>query len=212
MLSLNPRYLKAATAVAVVGVMLSMFPQMGLSEDAPPKVGDVAADFELKSASGDKVKLSQVVESRPVVLVVLRGYPGYQCPACNTQVVQLLEKAEKLKAAKAQVLIVYPGPSKDLGKHADEFLKDKTIPDHFQLLLDPDFTFTKAYHLRWDAPQETAYPATFVVRKDRQITFAKISKSHGGRTKPDEILKALAPAGAGKTSAKSAGDKTPLVE
>lgn len=160
--------------------------------DLPPKVGDTAADFELKSVSGATVKLSKVAEAGPVVLIVLRGYPGYQCPVCNQQVGQFLSHADKFKAAGATVLMVYPGPSQNLGQRADEFLSGKTLPDGFQMLLDPDYKFTNAYHLRWNAPRETAYPSTFVIQKDRRITFAKVSQTHGDRTKPEDVLKALA--------------------
>jgi len=47
------------------------------------------------------------------------------------------------------------------------------------------------YGLRWNAPNETAYPSTYVVDKQGKIVFAKTSKSHGGRASADEILKAL---------------------
>jgi len=160
-------------------------------DEAPPKVGDTAVDFELLSIKGDKVRLSKIANNGPVVLIVLRGFPGYQCPICSRQVGQLLGEADKIKAAGATVLFIYPGPSKNLSERAKEFVRDKTIPDHFQLLVDPDYSLTNSYHLRWDAPRETAYPATFVIQKDRRITFAKVSREHGGRTTVDEVLKAV---------------------
>jgi len=125
-----------------------------------------------------------------VVLVVLRGYPGYQCPVCNQQVGQFLQQADKFKAAGAQLVFVYPGASKDLALRAKEFWADRSLPDHVQLLIDPDYKFTNAYHLRWDAPKETAYPSTFVIQ-DRKITFAKVSQTHGGRAKVEEVLAML---------------------
>ena len=162
-----------------------------MAADAPPQVDGSAPDFELLSVTGTKVRLSKVAGESPVVLIVLRGFPGYQCPICNQQVGSYLNQAEKLKSAGAQVLLVYPGPSAGLSKRAQEFIKDRTIPDHFQLLLDPDYAFTKAYHLRWDAAGETAYPSIFVVGKDLKVLYAKVSKEHGGRSKPEEVLKVL---------------------
>lgn len=163
------------------------------AEDHPPKVGDTAVDFELSTMSGADVRLSDELKAGPVVLVVLRGFPGYQCPVCNQQVGQYLAQADKFKAAGAKVLLVYPGPATGLNQKAEEFIKGKTVPAHFELLVDPDYTFTKAYRLRWNEAGETAYPSTFVIQKDRKIIFAKVSKSHGGRTKPDEVLSALMP-------------------
>ena len=161
--------------------------------EEPPKVGAEAVDFELTDVQGHLIKLHSVLEKGPVVLVVLRGYPGYQCPVCNKQVGELLSQAENLKLAGSQVLIIYPGPSKGLSERAKEFIKDKSIPDHFHLLLDPDFTFTNRYGLRWDAPNETAYPSTFVIGKNKKVVFAKVSRSHGGRSSAKEVLSALKP-------------------
>lgn len=172
-------------------VLSSLANQFAFSADTLPKVGETAKDFELLSVDGNQVKLTTVLEKGPVVLVVLRGFPGYQCPVCSKQVGQLLNEAEKFKSAGATVLLVYPGPSGKLMERAKEFIKDKTIPDHFSLLVDPDYVLTHAYHLRWNSSGETAFPSTFVIQKNGKISFAKISQSHGGRTEPGEILKEL---------------------
>jgi peroxiredoxin len=126
-----------------------------------------------------------------VVLVVLRGYPGYQCPLCNRQAEDLIKNAEALAAAAARVILVYPGPASDLKKRSEEFLTGKNLPASFDLVLDPDYEFTKLYDLRWDAPQETAYPSTFIVDRKGIVLFSNISKSHGGRIKASEILSVL---------------------
>lgn len=159
--------------------------------DAPPKVGDKAPDFQLLNLQGDKIELSKVVKNGPVVLVVLRGYPGYQCPLCTKQFAEFLKAADDFKAANATLLFVYPGPADKLKEYAKEFTQGKDYPDHFQLLLDPNYNFTTVYALRWDAKNETAYPSTFIIDKDQKVTYAKVSKTHGGRTKAAEILKAL---------------------
>lgn len=163
----------------------------GFAAEMPPKVGETVPKFELQSVEGTTIKLTDYVEKGPVVLVVLRGFPGYQCPICSQQVGQLLEKAEEIKSSGASVLLVYPGPSGKLSEKAKEFIKDKTIPDHFQLLLDPDYKFTNAYHLRWDASGETAYPTTLIIQPNLKVTYSKVSRSHGGRSTAKEILEKL---------------------
>jgi thioredoxin-dependent peroxiredoxin len=161
------------------------------SASEPPKVGDKAADFELKTLAGDAVKLSKLTETGPVVVLVLRGYPGYQCPLCTRQVGDFLAHAEKFAAAETNVVMIYPGPAEGLSAHAEEFLRDKKLPQNFHLLVDPEYSFVNAYHLRWDAPEETAYPSTFVIDAERRVRFAKISMKHGGRTKAADILAEL---------------------
>ncbi len=158
---------------------------------SPPKVGEMAADFELKDLQDRPVKLSLLAGKTPVVLVMLRGFPGYQCPFCTAQVGALLAKADEFAAAGVHVLLVYPGASAQLKEHASEFVGDNGLPTNFTFVLDPDFAFTRQYGLRWDAPGETSYPATFVVDTDLSVLFSKVSHSHGDRATPDEILAAL---------------------
>ena len=112
-------------------------------------------------------------------------------PDLHPQVNDFVSNAEKLKAAGVQVLMVYPGPADDLKAHATEFLSEKNWPKDFLFVLDSDYSFTKTYGLRWDAPNETAYPSTFIVSKEGKVTFAHVSKQHGGRTSADGVLKAL---------------------
>ena len=156
-----------------------------------PGVGDKAGDFSLPTLKGETVQLSGITGNGPVVLVVLRGYPGYQCPACNRQVQDFLSKAKEFSGVGAEVVLVYPGPDDNLVTRAREFASGKQFPENFHLLLDPGYRFTNQYGLRWNAPRETAYPATFLLDKKGTIFFAKISDSHGGRTSAAEILEAL---------------------
>jgi peroxiredoxin len=160
--------------------------------DQPPAVGEIARDFTLAAVDGEKMQLSQLQKKGPVVLIVLRGFPGYQCPVCNVQVGQFLANAKVIEAANANVVLVYPGPADGLKQHAKEFIRGKTLPGNFYLVLDPDFDFTLAYRLRWEAKNETAYPSTFVIGQDGKVQYAKISKTHGGRASVEEVLKILA--------------------
>lgn len=157
---------------------------------SPPAVGDEAADFELESlSSGEKVSLTKTLKNGPVVLVVLRGYPGYQCPICHRQVGELIKEKDGFKGA--TVLMVYPGPSDQLKSKAEEFIGKKTLPGNFDIVLDPGLKFTAAYNLRWDAERETSYPSTFVINKDRKITYAVVSVTHGGRPAAKDVVAAV---------------------
>jgi peroxiredoxin len=92
-------------------------------------------------------------------------------------------------AKNATVLLVYPGPPADLDQHAKEFLaKQAQLPSNVVLVTDPDYTVTNLYGLRWDAPQETAYPSTFVLDKKGVIVFEKVSHSHGDRLSAQDAL------------------------
>ncbi len=162
------------------------------AQPSTPVVGIKAVDFRLESMDGVKVRLSDEVARGPLVLTVLRGWPGYDCPFCTRQFADYLSHAESFEQRGARVLFVYPGPAETLKEHASAFIASRPMPAAFRVLLDPDYTFTNAYGLRWNAPNETAYPATFVLDKRGIVTFASVSRGHGDRVSTEAVLKALA--------------------
>lgn len=168
-----------------------MIVTVGAAIAAPPAVGQKAPDFALETLEGKKIRMSEAVSDKPIVLVVLRGYPGYQCPLCNRQVQDFIQNGATLEAEAGRVILVYPGPASDLKERADEFLSGKKLPRNFELVLDPDYEMTTLYDLRWNAPQETAYPSTFLIDSEGVVIFSKISRSHAGRTKAADILPLL---------------------
>jgi peroxiredoxin Q/BCP len=160
-----------------------------LAQGAQPDVGEMAPDFSLPSLNGSTVRLSEFTGHGPLALVILRGYPGYQCPLCNRQVQDFLRNREGMGTAK--VVLVYPGPDGGLAAKAREFAAGKELPENFELLIDEGYKMTNLYGLRWDAPKETAYPSTFVIDRKGVIRFAKISMTHGGRTTAAELIEQL---------------------
>lgn len=155
-----------------------------------PAVGDQAPAVTLTSTLGEPVDLAKTFEDGKTVLVVLRGYPGYQCGICSRVTNGFIQAAPQLAEAGVQVVMVYPGAAAGLGEKADEFLDSKPLPAPLTMVLDPDYALVNAYGLRWDAPRETAYPSTFIIT-DGKVEWAKISKSHGGRASAKQVLEAL---------------------
>ena len=155
-----------------------------------PKVGEKAPDFTLKTLDDQTVRLGELTAKGNVVLVVLRGWPGYQCPICDRQVQDFIRIKPDFADAKTQIVFVYPGPAADLKAHAEEFKKwkGKEWPAEFLYVLDPDYTMVSAYALRWDAPRETTYASTFVLDSKGTVRFAKTSRTHGDRTKAADVL------------------------
>ena len=86
---------------------------------------------------------------------------------------------------------MYPGPTEDVQKRAGEFAAGKAFPSNFRFVLDPNYVFTVAYGLRWDAPQESAYPSTFVIDRRGVVRYVLVSKVHGGRSTAADVLAEL---------------------
>lgn len=182
----------AALLLAWTGMIAGATNAFAAEAKPIPQVGDTAPDFTLNDLAGEPISLAELRKQSPVVLVVLRGYPGYQCPLCSIQMAGLMAKAKELGAAGAKVVMVYPGPAENLADRAEEFTKSKALPEGFYFVIDPDYQFTESYGLRWNAPKETAYPSTFVIAPDGTVKFAQVSKTHAGRAAVKDILAALA--------------------
>jgi thioredoxin-dependent peroxiredoxin len=180
--------------LAFIGALLIGVP--AFSET--PTVGVKAPDFTLSTPTGKAVRMSEEQHGHNLVLVVLRGFPGYQCPYCVKQVHDFVAHASDFAAKNARVLLVYPGPSAsrailgkkaELDQHAKDFLaKQAELPPNIVLVTDPDYTVTNLYGLRWDAAHETAYPSTFILDKKGMVVFEKISHSHGDRLSAQDAL------------------------
>lgn len=132
--------LRCAALVVTLGVCAA-----GLRVDvraqtaaAPPAVGDKARDFTVNRLDGTPIRLSALTKEGPVVMLMLRGWVGYQCPICTRQVGGFLSRAKDFQAAGANVVMVYPGAADLVQQKAEEFVIGKTIPDKFHFVVDPD--------------------------------------------------------------------------
>lgn len=192
-LPLAPRTRSKRATCWGLGVASVLWAAPLLVQAGTPKVGDKAPAITLKALDDQTVRLNELTASGSVVVVVLRGWPGYQCPVCDRQTQDFIRSAPEFEEADARVLFVYPGPAEGLKAHAKEFQswKGKEWPKEFIYALDPDYNMVDAYGLRWNAPQETAYPSTFVLDTGGIIRFAKISRGHGDRTTAAETLAAV---------------------
>ncbi|TWU58012.1 redoxin domain-containing protein [Rubripirellula reticaptiva] len=159
---------------------------------ASPAVGDSAPDFKLPVVGSDEMfSLSKQCDSGPVVVVVLRGFPGYQCPLCSKQVGALANRAKAIGERASRIVLVYPGPSESLEDHAAEFMGPRTLPSPIVMVRDPDMKMVDKWGLRWNAPRETAYPATFVINGQGNVAWKLVSDNHAGRSTADDVVKAL---------------------
>ena len=189
---MKTRLVLAISTCMLVGFAPLFVAAAGTTEAKQLAVGDKAINFDLPVVgSDDYLQLEDELKQGHVVVIVLRGYPGYQCPVCSGQVGALINRAKAISELAHRVILVYPGEPTELERHAEEFIGSRSIPDPLVIVRDPAMEMVTEWGLRWDAPRETAYPATYVINKNRRVVWTKISSSHAGRTTPDEIIKEL---------------------
>lgn len=179
-------------------VGLATLSPQSASAAGPLAVGDKAPDFELPVQGEDSfLSLSDLVKDGPVVVVVLRGFPGYQCPICSRQVGSMMNRGKTLMTALGnqpnRVVFVYPGEETGdtLDQRAKQFVGSKRLSPPFVMVRDPGMEMVKEWGLRWDEPRETAYPSVYLVGPGSRVKWSKVSKSHGGRASVEEILTAI---------------------
>jgi peroxiredoxin len=173
--------------------VLFTFPSVALADQASPlDVGDRAIDFELPIVGGEGlISLSDEYKKGGVVVIVLRGYPGYPCPMCAQQLGSLANRAQTLAQETHRVILVYPGEKTSLEKHAKRFMGSRRLRDPLVVVRDDGMKMVERWGLRWNTRKETAYPATYIIDRNGQVRWKKISKTHAGRSSVQEILREL---------------------
>jgi len=166
-------------------------------------VGETAPDFALPNAQGDTVRLYELLEEAPVVLV---WYRGVWCPYCNLQLAAYEGALPVIREAGGQMVAISP--------QTPEF-SDSTVEKHnlgFEVLSDVGndvadkyrLTFTlgpevaKIYDehiglLKYNAEGTNELPlaATYVIDTTGTVVYAFKDVDYRKRAEPAEIVKTL---------------------
>ena len=126
--------------------------------------------------SNKRVKLSDYIGKKNVVLVFTEGFTGMLCPFCKTQTSRLVANYDKFAKLDTEILVVYPG-TRD---HIDEFIEaaksneGKKQVDNvpFPLLLDEQFIAVDFFGIR----SNLAHPSTYVIDKSGSVQLAYVGE------------------------------------
>lgn len=179
---------------------LAALADSGLAERALGE-GDTAPDFELPNAVGEPVRLSDLLETGPVILSF---YRGQWCPFCNLELQALQQAIEDVESAGATLVAVSPNkPDITLStveKHALTFPvlsdHDNQVARQFNLVYEMTPENIENYSAKGrDVPAmngtdkwELPIPATYVIDRDRIIRYAFVDTNHRVRAEPSEVI------------------------
>ena len=151
-------------------------------------VGDIAPDFELPDENGTPRRLSDFLESGPVVLFF---YPAAMTPGCTAESCHFRDLAAEFDAAGAQRVGISADPVEKQKQFSDKHAFD------YPLLSDPDGLVATRYGVRRRLTMiSPTKRATFVIGTDRKV-LAVIASEVRMNVHADRALEVLRAAATG---------------
>ncbi len=145
-------------------------------------VGDPAPDFELRDQHGQRVRLSALRGSKPVVLVF---FPSAFSPVCSSELSTLREAAPELDRAGVELLTVSCDPMFSLRAFSDqERIEYRMLTDFW-----PHGEVSTAYGV-FDRDFGCSKRSTFVVDQDGRVRWLVHNAMPDARS-VDDYLDAL---------------------
>jgi peroxiredoxin len=175
---------------------------LGIEESAK-QVGDMAVDGELAGWDGTSVKLSDLWNEGPIVLMWYRG--GW-CPYCNIQLRAMQASLGEIENAGAKLVVLTPELPEKAKETADaaniEIValhdKDSALAEQYGILFDLPEAIVPIYRDKLKLPEyngsdklQLPLAATYVIDKSGKITFAFLDADYKKRAEPADVLAAV---------------------
>lgn len=174
-------------------------------ETSALQVGGLAPDLTLPDAVGHPVRLADLWQQGPLVLIFYRG--GW-CPYCNLELRAWQQHLAALAAHGARLVAVSPQtPDNSLSTAEKNELA-------FPVLSDSSLAAATAFGIAFQMPQSLIdlyskvghdlpvlngngqwvlpLPATYVIGRDGRIVFAHIEADYRQRAEPADVMAAIA--------------------
>src|SRR5688500_4832719 len=156
-----------------------------MSKQSSPQVGDSAPDFTLPDGDGNAWSLN----ANRGKVVVLLFYPGDETPICTRQMCSVRDRWEDYASTGAEVV----GISTDSVESHKKFAEHHDLP--LRLLSDAKGEVAKLYGAQSLIPGKVAR-SVFVIDPAGVIRHQDVRPLGLFRPKDDDVLKAIAAAGA----------------
>lgn len=168
------------------------------------KEGDKIPEFQLKNATGDTIKIYDVLSKGPIII---NFYRGAWCPYCNLEIAAYQEVLPEITKRGAQLIAISPEvPDITMTlkeKHALEFEilsdTDNAVAKQFGLVFQLEDKLVTLYKKmgidlvksQENESSELPIPATYVVNTDGVIKLAYLNSDYTKRLEPMDAIAAL---------------------
>ena len=172
--------------------------------DKAYRTGQKIPNIELPNATGETVKINDVLQNNKVVLAFYRG--GW-CPYCNLELKALQNALPQIEAKGAKLIAIAPeAPDNSLTTKEKNELSFEVLSDtNNQTAKEMNLVFRlpasletlyKKFGINLDANQnntnqELPIAATYIVEQDGTISYHFLEEDYKLRADPSEILTAL---------------------
>ncbi len=169
------------------------------------QVGDLAPEITLPDATGQAVRLADLWQHGPLVVIFYRG--GW-CPYCNLELRAWQQQLEPLTSLGARLVAVSPQtPDNSLSTAEKNELA-------YTVLSDSSLAGAQGFGIAFEMPQALIelyrgvgndlpvlngngqwvlpLPATYVIGRDGRIVFAHVEADYRARAEPADVLAAIA--------------------
>ncbi len=184
-----------------LGAEIGKLAESGIVENAL-KVGDQAPSFQLSNPKGELVSLNSLLEKGNLIVSFIRGN---WCPFCDITFRHLQNTTESLNEASSNIIVISP----QLPEKSAQLIKENGYD--FEMLYDKDNLVAKQFGIAFKLSEELKglyqnvfqipleefngnsdwelpIPATFVIKKDGNISYASINPNWLERAEPSEYL------------------------
>jgi len=195
------RAMVPAERLTIVDRAAEELKKSGIAERAV-KAGDRVPAFDLPDGDGMTWRSEELLRSGPLVIVF---YRGRWCAYCNAQLAALQEVHKQMASAGASLVAISPQTKKhsymtrDMHKLRFPVLSDAgnevarkfglayRVPEDLQTMYENIYTKLPGYN--GDQSWELPLAATYVVRPNAIIAYARVDADWRQRPEPDETLR-----------------------
>lgn len=156
--------------------------------DPSALIGKPFPSVTFTGASGDSFTLDEVREGKPVVLVLLRGFPGYVCPYCTAQTAALIDSLPAIERLDARVALVFPGQADTVPLFLSavrDYRQRDAVP--VPVLFDTNLAAVRSLGVEG----KLAKPTTVIVDKQGVVRYAYVGSGFNDRPSAGLILAVL---------------------
>jgi peroxiredoxin len=146
--------------------------------------GDTVPRMVLSTASGKKIDVNHYAKSQKKKNLLLVLFRTGTCPVCVSQLTEIAENYDQIKALNAVVLAV------SLDDAIVQARTSEKIGNAYPILLDPDAKTINAFGT-FNPEDKLSRPSQFLIGQDQKILFSYVGKSVSDRPSLQKLLDVL---------------------